>query len=46
MFIIKAGKREILGKGESTDQSKSKKLAALNSYEKVIQSMKKEKETA
>lgn len=43
MIITRQGKKEILGKGESTDSGKSRKLAALNSYEKVIEFMRKEK---
>ena len=42
MCIFREGKKEVLGKGESTDSGKSRKLAALSSYEKVVQSMRKE----
>ena len=43
MVIYPEGKRKILGKGESLEETKSRKLAALSSYEEVLKMLRSEK---
>lgn len=42
MVIYPEGVRKVLGKGESQEETKSRKLAALSSYEKVMEMLRNE----